>query len=138
MAYIRYHKLWRSEFYNNVSAKDRVQDRKLDRLKLKVNETLKKDEKITTNFEPCNFEDVMNKAYLDTKISKSESHISYIGNDYDEFNLHCNKKHSEEVLIEKAVKSGIQLLYEEGLFDDCDNAVEVLNVFYLLKKVGLI
>ena len=26
MAYISYDKLWRSEFYNNVSAKDRVQD----------------------------------------------------------------------------------------------------------------
>ena len=41
-AYKSYDKLWRSEFYSNVSAKDRVQDLNLDQLKLKVNDTYKK------------------------------------------------------------------------------------------------
>ena len=45
MAYISFDKLWRSEFYNNVSARDRVQDINLDQLKLKVNDTYKKDGK---------------------------------------------------------------------------------------------
>ena len=36
--------------YKNVSTKDRVQDRNLNQLKLKVIDTYKKDEKITTNF----------------------------------------------------------------------------------------
>ena len=50
MAYISYDKSWHSEMYNNVSTKDRVQDRNLNQLKLKVNDTYKKYEKITTNF----------------------------------------------------------------------------------------
>ena len=45
MAYIGYDKLWRSEFYINVSAKDRVQDINLNQMKLKVDDTYKKDGK---------------------------------------------------------------------------------------------
>ena len=62
MAYVSYNSLWRSEFYNNVSAKERVQDINLFQLKLKVNDTFKKDQKITTIFEAATDEDVMNKA----------------------------------------------------------------------------
>ena len=51
-----YKKLWRSEFYNNVSAKDRVQDIKPNQTKLKVNDTYKKDEKITTKIAPLHDE----------------------------------------------------------------------------------
>ena len=46
----------------------------LNQLKLKVNDTYKNDEKIT-NFEPSNDENVINKAYLDEKLSKIEVHI---------------------------------------------------------------
>ena len=42
MAYISYQKLWRSEFYNNVSAKDRAQDINIHQIKIKVNDTYKK------------------------------------------------------------------------------------------------
>ena len=45
MANISYDKLCRSEFYNNVSAKDRVQDINLNQLNFKVNGIYKKDEK---------------------------------------------------------------------------------------------
>ena len=65
MAIISYDKLWRSEFYNNVSAKDREQNTSLNQLKLKVNQTCKRDEKITTNFEAVIFEDVTHKSYLE-------------------------------------------------------------------------
>ena len=44
LAYISYDKSWRSESYNNVSAKDRVQDNNLNQLKLKVVDAYKKDE----------------------------------------------------------------------------------------------
>ena len=50
MAYIRYDKLWPIEIYNNVCAKDEVQDLNVNQLKLEVNDAYKKDEKITTNF----------------------------------------------------------------------------------------
>ena len=39
MAYISNDKLWLSEFYKKVSAKDRVQDVNFNQLKLKVNDT---------------------------------------------------------------------------------------------------
>ena len=39
MAYISYDKLWTNEFYNIVSAKNRVQDMNLNQLKLMVNDT---------------------------------------------------------------------------------------------------
>ena len=43
--------LWRSRFYNSVSAKNRLQDTNLYQLQLKLNDVLQKDLKITTNFE---------------------------------------------------------------------------------------
>ena len=45
MAYISNDKLWRSEFYINVSAKERVQDINLNQLKLKVDDTYEEDGK---------------------------------------------------------------------------------------------
>ena len=84
MVYISYDKWWRSEFYNNVSAKDRMQDINLNQLKLKVNVTFEKDEKLTTIFEAFNDQDVIDKAYLDTKLSKI-GQISFIGQEYNEF-----------------------------------------------------
>ena len=44
MEYICFNKLWRREFKNIVS-KGRVQDINLNQLKLKLNDTYKKDEK---------------------------------------------------------------------------------------------
>ena len=49
----------------------------INQLKLEVHDTYKKDEKITTNFEPINNEDFTNKAYLDEKLSKIEGHLSF-------------------------------------------------------------
>ena len=65
MAYISYNKLWESKFDGIVSKKDKLQDLDINNLKLEVLDTYKKDEKLTTNFEPVNNEDVINKAYLD-------------------------------------------------------------------------
>ena len=41
MAFISYDKIWGSEFYNNVSAKDRLQDITCNQLKLKLNDSYK-------------------------------------------------------------------------------------------------
>ena len=78
MAYVRYDKSWRSEFYNIVLARNRVQDLTLSHLKHKVNDTYGKDEKTTTKFQPSSDEDVVQKPYLDTKLSNLEGHISFI------------------------------------------------------------
>ena len=72
-----YDELWKIECSKNVYAKDRVQDIKINQLKLEVNDTYRKDEKRPTKFEPSHNENVVNKAYLDTEIFKVKGHISY-------------------------------------------------------------
>ena len=70
MAFITYNKLWEIEFDNIVSTKDKIQDINLNQLILSVHDTYKKDDNIITFYEHSNDEDVINKAYLDEKISK--------------------------------------------------------------------
>ena len=77
MAYRRYDKLWRSEFFNNVSEEDRVKDITCNQLKLKVGDASKKDETVTTKSELSDGVDVVVKAYLVTKLSKREGHKSF-------------------------------------------------------------
>ena len=76
MAYITYSKPWESEFHNIVSEKDKVQELNINQLKLQVHDTYRKDEKLTTNFEPVNNDDAINEAYLDEKLLKINGHIS--------------------------------------------------------------
>ena len=73
--YFRDHDLKRPQL---TSLKDKLQDLNSNQLKLEVNDTYKKDEKITKNFEPVNDGDVINKAYLDSNILKIDGHISIL------------------------------------------------------------
>ena len=75
MAYISCNKLWESEFDGIVSKRDRLQDSNISQLKLEVHDTYKKDEKITTNFEPVDDSDVINKGYLDSNLLKIDGHL---------------------------------------------------------------
>ena len=118
MAYISYNKLWESEFDGIVSKRDKLQDANINQLKLEVHDTYKKDEKITTNFEPIDNSDVVNKAYLDEELKKTNGHIAYIEKDYIEFKKLYNKQSVEEILVQRAVKTTIQILYDKGLFDN--------------------
>ena len=81
MAYISYDKLWESEFDGIVSKRDKLQDANIIQLKLEVHDTYKKDEKITTNFEPVDNSDVINKGYLDSKLLKIDGHLSKLEKD---------------------------------------------------------
>ena len=63
MDYISYNKLWEWEFDSIVSKRDKLQDMNFTQIKLEVNDSYKKDEKITTDFEPTDNSDVINKAY---------------------------------------------------------------------------
>ena len=96
---------------------------------------MKNDEKITTNFEPSNEEDVLNKVYLDKKISQIEGQISFTEKNYMELLMHSNKKQSEEEpLIERAVKATIQMFYDKGLLDNYDNVDESLKDYLLIER----
>ena len=70
MGYISYNKLWESEFDNTVSKKDKVPDLTINQIKLEVHDSYKKDEEITTNFQPVNEGDIVNKNYVDEKLKR--------------------------------------------------------------------
>ena len=124
MAYISYNILWESEFDGIVSKRDNIQDANMSQLKLEIHDTYKKDEKITTNFEAVDDKNVINKAYLGSKLLKKGSHLSKLEKDYNEFILQYNKQNVEGILIQRAVKTAIQILYEG----------DYLITFKMLKK----
>ena len=134
MAYISYNKLWESEFDGIVSKRDKLQDLNINKLKLEVHDTYKKDEKITTNFKPVDNEDVINKGYLGEKLVKIDGHLSKLEKDFNEFKLQYNKQSVEEILVQRAVKTTIQILYDRGLFDNFQNAEEVLKDFLFVTR----
>ena len=76
-------------------------------MKLEIQDTYEKDEKITTNFEPANNENAINKAYLDEKFLKIDGHFLFSVKDYNEFKTHYDKQSVEDTLIQKAVKTTI-------------------------------
>ena len=134
MAYNFFKKLWESEFDGIVSKRDKLQDLNINQLKLEVHDTYKGDETLTTSFEPSNNEDVINKAYLDEKISKIDSHLSFLEKDYNEFKLQYNKQSVEGILIQRAVKTTIQRLFDKRLFDNYANSDKVLEDFLITTR----
>ena len=121
MAYIRYDKEWRSEFYNNVSAKNRAQCKNLSQLKVEVNEICKIDESLITNFEPSNDKYVVNKVYLDTKSTELTCLFSFREKDYIDFKGHLGIRanrffESAIVLIQLAVTTTSQTFYDKYFF----------------------
>ena len=134
MAYISYNKLWESEFDGIVSKRDKLQDSNINQLKLEIYDTYKKDEKITTNFKAVDDEDFINKGYLDEELKKTNGHIADIEKDYNEFKKQYNKQSVEEILIQRAVKTTIQILYDKGLIDNFQNADKVLEDFLFTTR----
>ena len=61
-------------------------------------------------------------------------HLSNLEKDYNEFKLQYNKQSVEEILIQRAVKTTIQILYDRGLFDNFQNAEEVLKDFLFTTR----
>ena len=65
---------------------------------------------------------------------KIDGHISYIEKDYNDINLQYNKQSVEDILIRRALKTTIQLLYDKGLFDNYANADKVLEDFLFTTR----
>ena len=55
--------------------RDKLRDSNINQLKLEVHDTYRKDEKISTNFEPIDNTDVINKGYLDENLLKINGHL---------------------------------------------------------------
>ena len=134
MAYISYNKLWEREFDGIVSKRDKLQDLNIIQLKLEVHDTYIKDEKITTNFEAVDDKDVINKGYLDSNLLRIDGHLAKLEKDYNEFKIQYNKQNVEDVLIQRAMKTTIQILYDRGLFVNYSNADKVLEDFLFTTR----
>ena len=105
---------------------------------MKVIDTYKRDEKVTSNFKPSDDSDVTNKIFLDGTLSKIDVHLSVLEKEYNEYKK-LSKKHSvEEDLSQRAVKTTTEIIYDKGSIDSFPNADRVLKFFCLLKDVDLI
>ena len=62
---------------------------------------------------------------------KIDGHLSKLEKDYNEFKLQYNKQNVEDIFIQRAVKTTIQILYDKGFFDNYANADKVLEDFFL-------
>ena len=65
---------------------------------------------------------------------KINGRISLLENNYNEFFLNYNKQSVEEILIQRAVRTTIQILYDKGLFDNYANADKVLEDFPFVTR----
>ena len=65
---------------------------------------------------------------------KIDGHLSKLEKDFNEFKLRYNKQSVEDVLIQRAVKTTIQIIYDKGLFDNYANADKVLEVFLFTTR----
>ena len=104
----------------------------INQLKLEVHDTYKKHEKKPPKFEPVNNDDVINKPYLDEKFKKTDISISYIEKHHNEF----KSNNKENFLIEGAVRTTVYNLYDKGLFDNYDNADQVLDISFVEVNDG--
>ena len=106
----------------------------LNQLKFKINDAYREDEKITTKFGPCNDGDVVRKPYLDTKLSKKESHSSFLDKEYIEYKLLGNKQSVEEIFIQRTKKTHVQKHLDTNFFDNHDKTDEVLKAFSFVER----
>ena len=60
--------------------------------------------------------------------------MSKLEKDYNEFKKQYNKQSVEEISIQRAVKTTIQILYDKGLFDNFQNADKVLEDFLFVTR----
>ena len=65
---------------------------------------------------------------------KLDGLLSKLEKDYNEFKLQYNKQSVGDILIQKAVKTTIQILYGKGFFDNYANADKVLEDFLFTTR----
>ena len=106
----------------------------INQLKLEIHDNYKNDEKVTTTFRAVNDSDVINKPYLDEKVSKKDGHLSFLKKHYAEILLLYNKQSAGKTLIRKVVKTTIQILYDKGLFDSFPEADKVSKNFIFVTR----
>ena len=65
---------------------------------------------------------------------KIDGHLSKLEEDFNEYKLQYNKQDVENILIQRAVKTTKQILYDKGLFDKFQNADKILEDFLFTTR----
>ena len=65
---------------------------------------------------------------------KKYGHLSKLEKDYNEYKSQYSKQNVEGILIQKAVKTTIQILYDKGILDKFQNADKVLEDFLFTTR----
>ena len=65
------------------------------------------------------------------EIIPKNGHLSILEKDYNDVKLQYNKQSVEEKVIQRAVKTTIQILYDKGIFNHFNNG----NAFEILEDV---
>ena len=60
--------------------------------------------------------------------------LHLIKKDSNEFKLQYNKQSVEEIFIQRAVKTTIQIHYDKGMFDKFQNADEVFKKIFMTTR----
>ena len=68
---------------------------------------------------------------------KINGHLSKKEEGYNEFKIQYNKQSVEDTLIQRAVKTTIQKLFDKSLFDNYANADKILEDFLFATKTGV-
>ena len=63
-----------------------------------------------------------------------DGRLSSLEKDYNEFKLEYNKQSVEEILIQGAVETTFEILYDEGLFETFAKADEFLKDFMFVTR----
>ena len=59
----------------------------------------------------------MNKAYLDANLSEIDGHLSLSEKNCNEYTIRSNKQSIGNILIQRVVKTTIQVPYDKGIID---------------------
>ena len=65
---------------------------------------------------------------------KIDGHLSKLERNYNEFKLQYNKQNVEDILIQRAVKTTIQILYDKGLLENYCNADKTSEDFLFTTR----
>ena len=65
---------------------------------------------------------------------KINGHLSKLEKDYNEFKIQYNKQSVEDISIQRAVKTTIQIHYDKRLFDNYANADNVVEDFLFTTR----
>ena len=68
---------------------------------------------------------------------KRDGHLSKLEKNFNDFKVQYDKQNVEDILIQRAVKTTIQILYDRDFFGNFQNAEELLkDLLFVTRRRG--